>query len=71
MEIFGTIHLRDHDGVEGCAGFFDHLDKVAVEVGGVEGVGAVELGTAAPVEFFEGADDVGAGPKPQNLTPTC
>jgi hypothetical protein len=58
VEVFGTIYLRDHDGVKSCAGFFYHLDQVAVEVRGVEGVGAVECGSSAPVEFLESLDDV-------------
>ncbi len=61
VQVLGTVHLRDHDGVESRAGLFDHLDQVPVEVRGVERVGAVERRPPAPVEFLQGLDDVLAG----------
>ena len=61
VEVFGAVHFGDHDGVEGIAGRFDHLDQVPVEVRRVEGVGPEERRATAPVELLQGADDVPAG----------
>ena len=58
VEVLGAVHLGDHDRIQPVAGLFDDLDQVSIEVRRVEGVGAIELSPAPPVELLYGTNDV-------------